>query len=599
MFDGKPRLLILGLALALCGVHPGSAPAQQVTLAPDGWFRLADGGLFVPLGGFHGNVLPVSRLQLSPEERARLEAHIWSAQKTDGEGHVDLWDASDAMLARWFRRLSADGVTALRLFARARVSDDVLDLGGKLNPELKAVFRRTFAAARPYGIRFLLQILPEPGSMCYTNRRALERRVLPRYSRAELAALTPAQRKFLLEGKRVTLDQLFTDEDVLACQKQYLHEALEWIAAEPQVFALEIYNEQGWTHRPLDGKAGYTYTFPWEDAEIRWTAEIVRAIKTRLPAMPVTLSHPGFGVTGYDPLKWSKGAGVDFYSSHMYAGLCGENETIDFAAVTAATGAVIAAGIPNFSGEWGVFSSPVPMDMKRFSHRDAIWLSLLSGRPGFFQWTYEFPEEYRWASEVMRSLPRGFTPARPQVEIDIGEAYRTFQNNERYARFVAGRLFPAFPFNRDKQSDPNIQKILAAYRRSLAIGVPVAFAMGGGRSMSIERFLSLDASRFDRPIRAGGGYECAWMKDANRPLWIAYFRRRRVREYGRHFVGVPDAGPLEIRLDLPKGSYRARLIDPGAAYDEVRNIGNREVLKIAGPATADRILVISPARGHQ
>ena len=34
---------------------------------------------------------------------------------------------------------------------------------------------------------------------------------------------------------------LFTDEDVLACQKQYLHEVLERIAAEPQVFALEIY----------------------------------------------------------------------------------------------------------------------------------------------------------------------------------------------------------------------------------------------------------------------------------------------------------------------------------------------------------------------
>lgn len=590
--NSGPRPLRV-VTLLLCAACIQTAPGQdRIVLSPDGWFRTASGRIYYPLGGFHGNVLPISRLQLTPDERARVAPHIWSAQKTDDQGHIDLWDASDAMLDQWFRQLAQDGVTAIRLFARARVGNDVLDLCGKLNPALQQVFHRTFAAARPYGIRFLLQILPEPGSMCYINSRTVEARALPRYSPAELSHLTPAQRRFLVDRKRVTLKELFTDPDVIACQKQYLAQALDWIATEPQVFALEIYNEQGWTRTAWNGKSDYTFTFPMEDDEIRWTAAIVQTIKKRLPDMPVTLSHPGFGVTGYDPVKWSRGAGVDFYSSHMYAGLCGEGESIDFSAATAAEARVIAAAVLNFSGEWGVFNSPVPMDVKRLSHRDAIWLSLLAGQPGFLQWTSEFPDEYRWPAWVIRSLPDTFSPQPPPIAVEIGAAYQTFQTNTRYPLFIPGQLFPAFPFNRQKQSDPNLQQILRAYQHSLESGIPISFAMGRSGAISLDRFMTIDPARWKLPIRASGGYDATWMKDANSRFWVAYFRHRKVQGFGKHYVGIPAEAPLEIHLDLPHGRYQARLIDLTADKLEIRQVSAHEVMHVSDRTASDFALVV-------
>ena len=571
-------LLFLVAALAAGG------PGDQVVVSRDGLLRFRSGELFFPLGGFHGNVLPISRIHLNAQEMERVKPYIWSAQTTDGLGHVDLWDASDEMMERWFKQLAGDGVSALRLFARARVGNDVLDLCGKLNPELKQVFHRAFAVARPYHIRFLLQILPEPGSSCYVSRTSIQKRVLPRCSAQELASLTPAQKRFILEGKRVSIKEFFTDPDVLACQQLYLRQAMDWVASEPQVFAVEIYNEQGWN--------GRQYMYPLEDAEIRWSRQIVKTIKQRLPRMPVTLSHPGFGITGYDPLKWSQGAGVDFYSPHAYAGLSGENESIDFAAVTAASGLIMNAGIASFYGEWGMFSSPVPMDLKRYSHRDAIWLCLLGREAGFLQWTNEFPEEYRWPSRVLKALPRNFSPARPKLAVEIGEAYRTFHTNTRYPAFEAGK-FPGFELNRQKQQDPNIQKIFAAYKRSLEIGVPIAFRMRSGKGLSLEKFAALDPAGLERPIQAIGGYQMTYLKDARNPLWIAYFRKRRVQAFGRHYVGVPDDGPLKIRLELPRGRYQAWLINLSADKLESRAVGAKDNIKVSDKTRDDYVLIVA------
>ena len=230
----------LFLVAALCA----SGPGDQVVVSGDGLLRFRSGELFFPLGGFHGNVLPISRINLTAEEMERVKPYIWSAQTTDGLGHVDLWDASDQMMERWFKQLAGDGVSALRLFARARVGNDVLDLCGKLNPELKQVFHRAFAVARPYHIRFLLQILPEPGPSCYVSRTSIQKRVLPRYSAQELASLTPAQKRFLLEGKRVTLKEFFTDPDVLA-----------WEIVEDLQAALEQFGEIAQDLEPDTGAA--------------------------------------------------------------------------------------------------------------------------------------------------------------------------------------------------------------------------------------------------------------------------------------------------------------------------------------------------------
>lgn len=562
-------------------------PDDQILLAGDGMLRSRSKKLCFPLGGFHGNVLPLSRLKLTDAEMERVRPNIWSAQKTDGQGHVDLWDASDEMMDQWFRQLAADGITALRLFARARVGNDVLDLCGKLNPELKQVFHRAYAAARPHGIRFLQQILPEPGSSTYVSRSAIERRVLPRFSKEELTKLIPSQRRFLEDGKRITMKEFFTDPDVLACQKLYLEQAMDWIGTEPQVFAVEIYNEQGWN--------GRQYQFPVEDAEIRWSKEIVAAIKKRAPGMLVTLSHPGFGITGYDPFKWVQGAGVDFYSPHAYAGLSGESQRIDFAAVTAASSRIMNAGIPSFYGEWGVFDSPVPMDLKRFSHRDSIWLCLLGGEAGFLQWTNEFPEEYRWPSKLMQALPANFSPARPGVAIEIGETYRRFQDNTRYKSYKAGE-YVGFELNREKQQDENVQSIFAAYQRSLDIGVPIRFVLNQKNGMSLAKFAALDPATVQRPIQAIGGYQMTYLKDARNPLWMAYFRKRKTERFGSHWVGVPDTAPLEIRFDLPGGRHSARLLNLSTGKMETRSVNAKDAWPVAANSSDDYVLIVTGGR---
>ncbi|HEX8985220.1 MAG TPA: hypothetical protein VF767_07310 [Bryobacteraceae bacterium] len=565
------RLAALLLAAA-AAVYAGG-----VRLAPDGWFRAEDGALWVPLGGFHGNVLPLASLKLSAKELRRVEPYIFSAQKTGGLGHIDLWDASDKMLRVWFRKLASEGVTAVRLFPRARVNGDTLDLCGKLNPELQQVFSRAFRAARPYGIRFLLQILPEPTISGYWNHRLVERYALPRYSREELALLTPAQRRFLIDGKHVEHTDWFTDPDVLACQKLYLESALAWVAAEPQVFALEVYNEQGWSRPP----PGRIQEFPanWEEAEIAWTAEIVRFIHQRLPGMLVTISHPGSGMTGYDPIRWSRETGVDFYSAHFYGGDCGESPRVDFAAVTAATSAAVCSAVVNFPGEWGVLRGGAPESVRRRAHRDALWLTLLAGAPGFMQWTYEFLDEYRWPARVLRALPRGFSPEPADATEDVAPLWRAFEEDP------AAWRPPWFQANPLRRANPNLQRILLDYERSLERGMPLAFRWGGPAAAPEEA-----------PIRAEGGYQLAYLAGAGRSTWIAYLRSRAVRAFGDQFLGVPVKAPLRIRLRLPPARYEAALIDLGSGVMRRFRTEAHSEIDVSPRTDADYVLVLTAER---
>lgn len=60
------------------------APEDEIRLGSDGLLRSAAGRLYFALGGFHANVLPLARLELSEAEMERVRPYIWSAQKTDG-----------------------------------------------------------------------------------------------------------------------------------------------------------------------------------------------------------------------------------------------------------------------------------------------------------------------------------------------------------------------------------------------------------------------------------------------------------------------------------------------------------------------------------
>jgi hypothetical protein len=582
-------------------IATAAEPVSPVRLE-GGMFRVVDDGraerLYVPLGGLHGNVVPLELLELSDEQRLELKDKLWRE-------HVDILDCPEDALEKWFAHLQANGVTCLRLFPRLRVGGDLLELCGKLNPEMQVEMARVFRLARPYGIRFLLQILPEPGRTGYRNRHAMAAMVQPRFSKHELQTLPAAQKRFVVDNKRVPMQQFFLDPDVWTCQQMFLRDALDWLASrEPQVFALELYNEQGWQGGWVNGESKHVMTFDFEQPEIDWSHNVTAMIHQRMPGVPVTLSHAGFGLTAFDPLKWHGGAGTDFYSSHMYNGLIGAGPHADFAAATAATAAILRAKAVNFPGEWGILNDDPPADLRRLGHRDAIWLTLMAGGPGFLQWTFEFLDEYRWPQRVFSALPADFSPAQPELTVDITEAYRTFHDNTRYPLFTDTQAFDAFAFMRNKGGklkDENLRKMYAAYTKSLRHQRPVQFVIDdhAEADFALDAYLTADLSAHAQPLASiQDGWEMSWLKDVDRPIYVAYFRSRTTRNIESVWLGEPTDRPLSVKLNLPDGNYRAYWsdVDPASTRVSSADVSADDVLPVSIDSEASNyMLLIVPA----
>lgn len=575
-------LAVISAAATAAGQNVPDQLANPVRLA-EGYFRLPDGSTYWPLGGIHGNMIDPAAIGMTPEQIEPFRERMWNR-------YIDLCDATPEMLDAWFQYLHDRGVTALRLFPRVGVGrGGVMDVVGRLNPEMRDSLHRVFAAAEPYGIRFQLMVIPEPGRTGYSSDHGYIQRL---WTPEQLDAATPEQRRFLVERRFARGREYFLDPDVLTCQRAYLAELCAWLRTEPQVFAVEIYNEQAWwSRRRIEGRGDYVFTFPIEDEEIRWTAEIVAELKRQMPRMPVCLSHPGFGVAAYEPLKWHAGAGTDFYSTHMYDGLCGDGLGVDFAAVTGATANILAAGAVNFQGEWGILNHDSPADLRRRNHRDAIWLSLLAGAPGFLQWEHLFLEEYRWPQRVLAALPKGFAASRDDLPaVEIGAAYRAFHTHSRYPSYTDDPQPPAFVFIREKVADENLQRIYAAYARSLDLGVPIRFTMDAPEAMSLEAFLAAEPERFARPIEAVGGYQLAYMKDANGPTWVGYLRSRRVEDR----LAVPVENSLTLKLALPAGRYVVQLANLENGTVQRHEVDGAAEIAVAERTSDGFVLLIAP-----
>jgi len=234
-----------------------------------------------------------------------------------------------------------------------------------------------------------------------------------------------------------------------------------------------------------------------------------------------------------------------------------------------------------------VLDSKAPEEILRRSHRDALWLSLLAGGPGFMQWTYDFLEEYRRASEIFHSLPKRFSPERPGPVVNIGPEYRGYHDEAGYPREAL--------FRAERRTDPRLRKIYEAYKHSLDIGVPVSFSLSGG--MPLETFLGLRSKAFPRPIEAEGGYQLAYLADSSHRVWIAYLRNRRVRAFEKHFLGEPKESRLRLRFRLPEGNYDAEIVDLTAGRTLHRRIAHNATLDIARRTSNDYVVVIKAAAG--
>lgn len=604
----------LGIVQAASGLNiPAGGEAVSMHLDEDGYFRRGDGRLFVPLGGLHGNVAPLRHLTVSARQREvwRRNDLIWEAR---GHAHgqaVDLVDLDETQLRAWFEKLRDCGINSLRLFPRRRVDTELLDQIGRLNRAFTEDLSRVFEIGAEYGLHFQLMLLGEPWRTGYSNAEALERHVLPAYDKATLDKLTPAQRRFLVERRLAQPPRFFSDADVRACQEAFLREAADWLRGHPNVFAVELYNEQGWwKNNTIDGRRQKVFVSPAEEAdEITWSAVMTRIIRERMPGMPICLSHPGFGVTAYDPRLWVEQADVDFYSTHQYVGLDGTHEQVDFAATTGATAAILSAISPHAFGEWGWLDPLVDDRVRRRVHRDAIWLSLLAGAAGFMQWPFECLEEYRWVRRIVDALPPDFTPGPAELAVDISAAYAALHDPDRYPMLMDGKPLPAFIANRRKQADEHYRVILQAYHRGLEAGVPVRFTMrdgveaaGGGAAMSLEAFNATDLAALPRPLRADGGFQLTWMHDSEARVYIAYLRSRRIEEHRGQWIGMPNPADLTLRFNLPASaagepSWRMTLVNLETGAVRAEDVHADAAVEAARRTTDDYVLIVSPSDG--
>jgi hypothetical protein len=239
---------------------------------------------------------------------------------------------------------------------------------------------------------------------------------------------------------------------------------------------------------------------------------------------------------------------VDFYSPHFYAGHCGENADVDIAAVTGASVSILRPDVVNFPGEWGVLGVPAPYEIRRRTYRDALWLSLTADAPGFFQWTYEFLEEYRWAQRIFRALGDRFSPPPPAEDAGISEAWAAY---------------------RGAQTRANWERLLEAWRRSEA--------------------------RKPKGLRAVGGYQVSSLADPARRVWLAYLRSRRSAAFGKYHLAVPAPAPLRLELDLPPGRYRVTAIDLSTGRTHRYAAAGSAALDIV-PLTSDDYVVVAAPR---
>lgn len=383
-------------------------------------------GSYLAFGGLYGNVISAVDLREEEPDNPKLKKLLAGTKK----GWIE-WDkASEKLWDAWFEHLSARGITALRVFPRRRDNGDVLDLCGKVNESLLEHMQRFMAAAQPYGIKFMLILMPEPTETGYLFKKNLKQWVVPAYKKSEMKKLPAVQKRFVVDQKTVSLEEYFTDSDVWACQRQYLDALLEWVKKEPQIFALELVNEQGWARQQ----------FHWdlEEAIIAWGSRVADYVRKKARKIPVCLSHPGFGILGYEPTRWMRESSVDFYSPHIYCGVAGAQRGMEFGTVTDLVTNYSAAVKPAFVGEWGVISPKVDGRVRQLALRDAIWFSVLNGCPGLFHWVgaARYENEYKKARDILDPLElHKLERHRPLVGIDISRTAATLAANDLYQNY--------------------------------------------------------------------------------------------------------------------------------------------------------------------
>lgn len=527
-----------GESAPICALPAGPRP-NPVRLLPNGYFQ-ASNKPWLPLGGFYAN---------------------WVGLPTpDGEWdkRLSFTDATDDQVIVWLKYLKANGVTAQRFMLRTHRKEGMepMDIIGRVNLGLFAAFLHYLDLARPFGFQFLLVLHEDYTKPAYYDRRALERWCLPWYAGENLDALPPFQRRFIRDRDLVgTIDEKYTDPDVMACQDQYVREIIGLVKDNPLVFGYELENEM--VNCPAD-----------------WANHALAAIRGVDPATPLCVSHGGGGLHTADPAWWKEKTTIDFYTYHLYPHGTTSPE-MDYGLALDVLTRYGRMGKPAFLGESSgdQFSYGPDRETRRWTMRDIVWFSLVNGNPGCFFWNARGSElaEFKLAHEIGSRVDWStFRRKRPAIAVVVPHSladdkwFRTAEGKAAYA--MMGRYARHF-LDRGANFDIALDGAGYALRADVKqFAVPEApgadFNVSKGYQLaSLVRDNDSEALVY---LRNFGGVKLWETEKPHR--WQQYLRERR-------------PVPLRVTVRLP-GRFTADLWDLDTGRHERRKLAQGEVLDL-------------------
>jgi len=375
---------------------------DAISIGPSGYLQHPDGALFTPFGGLYAN-WPHGK----PAENGRLKRSLdlFPCGPTNYRYGYPWAPDVEQMVKDYLEHCASRGLTALRLMLRN------MDLVGKVDrTQLQAVLHM-FDLARPLGIKFNVALCEDYVKPPYGNSQVLERVVMQHYSEDELAALPPHRRRFLVE-KRLLVNPYdrYLDEDVIACQKDYLRELIPILADREEIFCYEFENEM---KRP----------------PMSWCNDISDFIRSIDPHTLILANpHP---ILWPAPVQWRE-SNIDLFCDHPYN--TGRPDADRGALMFTRAKWCMASGKPSLTGEGGVFPASywsragVDYDSVIVPHgtrfaRDQVWLSLTAGYVGVMYWTVDLDSKANELGKPTRVLAalgadlRSFQRRRPPLAL--------------------------------------------------------------------------------------------------------------------------------------------------------------------------------------
>jgi hypothetical protein len=543
----------------------------------EGYFYRENGERYFPLGYFGCYFADYE----ADDQQGRTSQH--------GDNLLEFQRMPVSVWRKFFGNLREQGYTALRLFPRGDSSGSAwegLDIGGRLNRPLLETMFKYFEVAAEYGIKIQLCLFSQMECSFYCQpdtRRYWGSRL---YTPEEIENAPAFQQRFLKHPEDlVTYNDYFSDPDVRACNKQFLDEIIPLVAANPNVFLVEISNEIGWAGphaNPLN-------TFRWEitSSYLDWIREMVAHIHALAPGLPVCISNPGVGLLGHDPAQWSRESGIDIFSMHLYPDICGHTPGSDFAQMADATLRYAQTAAPVMYGEWQLTGDP-GRDMDEPAHerckqlltRDMVWFTMLSGAPGCMAWRAPGYGEYAPARDVFTGLNgRNLTRAAAPLKINIGsmtdKMIALADGGFPVCQFTEARWCPdrSAPDGKHrfcaKAESPEYKALLRAESWSLETGADYVLTQVPQEGIPLLKLTKKDFTKQSVPMNMPEGYQMKTMQMEHGHTILIYLRNYRqvpVRQgtgseqFDLFALRTQKAVPLTLNFRLD-GKYKLKILD--------------------------------------